>query len=234
MRFAFPCIPLVLLSSLAATACGRGADARGADTRDPGSEPAPTPAGTYRIAICKRGCEAADTARAEAWGVLVLMDSPLTLAASGDSGDAGFGSGRARRGSTTPNACYGLDRPDSARTYAGITSAGQTWWAADARGDVRVQLYRSPDASYVATLRASSGGALRGHGASRGTGVVETDWPDDSISAVRIGAADASLCIPSARSMAPREAWGTEARPRREGRPAGAPDSSTRPPAARP
>jgi hypothetical protein len=45
---------------------------------------------------------------------------------------------------------------------------------------------------------------------------------------VRIGAPDASLCIPSARSMAPREAWGTEAKPRRQNRPGSAPDPSPR------
>ena len=74
------------------------------------------------------------------------------------------------------------------------------------------------DASYVASLQAT-GSTLRGRGISRGTGAAATDWPDDSISAVRIGAPDASLCIPSTRSMAPREAWGTEAKPRIEHRP---------------
>lgn len=157
----------------------------------------PTPAkvaGTYRIAVCKSApCSPTDTARALAWGLLILNDAPLPFASLPDS---------ARRllvryaVPERSNACYTLRRADgNPRTYAGISGAGTTRWQRDTTSGALVfTLYRSPDA--VHTVRAAvRGDTLSGGGISSGAGAAEVDYPRDTVVAVRVGPPDLEPCV---------------------------------------
>ena len=101
-----------------------------------------------------------------------------------------------------PNACFALVRAEGAETYAGLGRVGLTRWAQE-DSIVRVPLYGSPDAGYLARLSVQ-GDRLRGSGRSRGTFPGAVDTPPDSIIGRRVGPPDRSLCIRAAEAEAAR------------------------------
>ncbi|HEX8904932.1 MAG TPA: hypothetical protein VF771_08845, partial [Longimicrobiaceae bacterium] len=180
----FRSIPISTALACIALACARGA-----------AQQAQTLAGTYRIAVCREPCAADDTARALAWGVLVLGNEPLDPKKLpeaewlGDDDDAKY------------NACFALDQVRNAPILAGVQPAGLTRWEKDARGGVRVLLYRSSDSGYEAVLRTTPDG-LRGRGHGWGIDQGPEKLPDDSLAARRTGPPDPSLCVPMPSALA--------------------------------
>ena len=172
---------------------------------------APSPApdtlmpGTYEVSFCSQECGSDQAAPAVASGIMVLEEFPLPRTSMSDSawtyyeqytailyfGDA----------QETPTACFAFVRHDPrARTYAGLEETGVSRWAEDPeRAEVRVVLYHSPDASYVARLTPTPDG-FRGRGTSTGGGVPRGSIPDDSIRGRRIGPPDPSICSRAAES----------------------------------
>jgi hypothetical protein len=100
-----------------------------------------------------------------------------------------------------PIACFVLDKSRGARTYGGITRVGVTKWVPDTVATVRLPLFHSPDAGYVATL-SIRGRELAGRGRSWGHGTGDGPIPPDSIIGRRIGPPDRSLCIRAAEAEA--------------------------------
>jgi len=84
-------------------------------------------------------------------------------------------------------------------TYAGLTVAGLTRWRRSDAGDgFTIQLYRSADARYLATLKAHRR-ELHGRGESQGgRDPTEPAAPTDSIYARRIGPVDRNVCLQAA------------------------------------
>jgi hypothetical protein len=130
--------------------------------------------GSYRVSICRSSC--ADS---------LLVRGHLVLIASADTPGARGGSG-----------CFSLERMrGDVDTYAGLQPSGQLRWETGPSDPLRLELYRSPDASYEVELR-SAGGGLRGTGQSAGFGHAERAAPTDSVIAERIGPPDGRLCAP--------------------------------------
>jgi alpha-tubulin suppressor-like RCC1 family protein len=176
------------LACLALAACARGTAQREQKTL----------AGTYRIAVCRGPCEPGDTARALAHGVLVIGEGPLDPRSLSGSARTMLEFSLVDRGSGAPNACYALDRPERAETYAGIAPAGLTRWVRRPDGTLGMALYRSPDAGYDAVVQVQEDG-LRGRGKSWGFGADSI--PEDSIAGRRTGPPDPSLCVPSRAAL---------------------------------
>ena len=95
----------------------------------------------------------------------------------------------------TANACFSLPtRPTSVNgreLYAGINRRGVTHWS-QTGGEVRVPLYRSPDASYplVGSMKDSvySGRGVQGN-------CCGGESPTTYFRAVRVGDADIAACV---------------------------------------
>lgn len=102
---------------------------------------------------------------------------------------------------SAPNACFVLDQVKTARTYGGITPVAVTRWVPDSTATVRLPLYHSPDAGYIAVL-SIRGGELRGRGRSWGVGTGDGPLPQDSILGRRIGPPNRSLCVDAAQARA--------------------------------
>jgi hypothetical protein len=98
-----------------------------------------------------------------------------------------------------PNACFGLARVRRGRTYAGLLVAGLTRWRRSVDGEgFTIELYRSADARYLATLRAH-GRELHGRGESQGgRDPSEPAAPADSVYARRIGPVNRDVCLQAA------------------------------------
>lgn len=163
-------------------------------------------AGTYEVVICRQDCDRPD--RALASGRLVLEDAAYPLAEVPEPARTHI----ERRafilavidGQRAPNACFVLDRARGANTYAGITRVGMTKWRPDPAATVRLPLFHSPDAGYVAIL-SIRGGEIHGRGRSwggehAGDGAI----PPDSIIGRRLGPPDRALCIRAAEAEAAR------------------------------
>jgi hypothetical protein len=196
-RRARSAIQLTLAGTVLLSACGI-----------PRSEPAASPerslAGTYKIVICRKACDRPE--RALASGRLVLEDSAYPLAELPEPARAHV----ERRAfilavihaQRAPNACFVLDRTPRANTYAGITRVGVTKWLGDSGGTIRLPLFHSPDAGYVATLSIRDG-EIHGRGRSwGGEHAGDGTIPPDSIVGRRLGPPDRSLCIRAAEAEA--------------------------------
>lgn len=132
--------------------------------------------GSYRVSICRSSC--ADS---------LLVRGHLVLIASADTPGARGGSG-----------CFFLERVRrDVDTYAGIQPSGQLRWETGPSDPLRLELYRSPDASYAVELHAADEG-LRGTGRSTGFGYEEGAAPNDTVIAERVGPPDGRLCAPPA------------------------------------
>jgi hypothetical protein len=152
---------------------------------------AQSPAGTYRLVLCTGAspCHVADSAQAGAWGTLVLLAPPDTLA-------WGIRPHYLRQ---PANACFALRRAaHGAPPLAGTLGPQGTFWDQDSTHHVRFALYRSPDAGYNVSAR-FIGDTLRGQGqawsALRRTPTgAATTAPRDVVLGVRIGPPDVRAC----------------------------------------
>lgn len=172
----------------------------------PAASPEGPLAGTYKILICREACDRPGGALAR--GHLVLEDSAYALSDVPEPARAHI----ERRafilavidGQRAPNACFVLDQAPRANTYGGITRVGMTRWERDSEATVRLPLFHSPDAGYVATL-SIRGGEIHGRGRSwGGEHAGDGPIPPDSIVGRRLGPPDRSLCIRAAEAEAAR------------------------------
>jgi hypothetical protein len=159
--------------------------------------------GTYAVSICPSPCNPARAESAAVVGHLVLETTPYTTAEveAVQRIYGGRGAFLYRSAGGEPNACFGLTRMRPGRTYVGLYAAGLTRWRrSDEAHGITVELFRSPDARYLATLRAR-GRELHGHGESQGgRDPTEPVAPIDSIYARRIGRVDREVCLRAAAS----------------------------------
>ena len=157
--------------------------------------------GTYALSICPTPCNPARAESAAVVGHLVLETAPYTDAEveAVQRIYGGHGVFLYRAAGGEPNACFGLTRRRRGLTYAGLSVAGLTRWRPIQEGDgFTIELYRSPDARYRATLQAH-GRELRGRGESHGgRDPTERAAPADSIYARRIGPVDRNVCLRAA------------------------------------
>lgn len=181
--------------------------ASAAACRSPGPHPAPDASlpvpGTYAVSLCPTPCDPTRVDSAAVVGHLVLETVSYTdaevEAVQGIYGGRGVFLYRAAGGE--PNACFGLKRLRRGLTYAGLRVAGLTRWRrSEDGGGFTIELYRSTDARYRATLQAR-GRELRGRGESQGgRDPTERAAPADSIYARRIGPVDRNVCLQAAAS----------------------------------
>jgi len=169
-------------------------------------QPAPDGvAGTYDLQICRGPCDPRRPETEIVRGTLVLESERYPLSAL----PAGAVSYLERMDfeltvidtERAPNGCFVLARTGEARTYAGTTTVGVTRWEADSVGILRLPLFHSPDAGYVARI-AVEGREVRGRGRSWGVGDARVDFPMDSIYGRRVGPPDRRICIRAAEAAA--------------------------------
>jgi hypothetical protein len=163
--------------------------------------------GTYEVSFCAQDCGSGQAAPAVVSGIMVLEELPLPRTSMSDSAWAYYQQYTAilyfADAQETPTACFAFVRRDPrAGTYAGLEETGLSRWTVDPdSAEVRIVLYHSPDASYVARLTPAPDG-FRGRGNSSGGGVPRGSIPDDSIRGRRIGPPDPSICSRAAESAA--------------------------------
>ena len=187
-------LTLVLTAGVAAAACG----SRGHHLAPDSTLPRP---GTYAVSICPTPCSPVRAESAAVVGHLVLETTPYT-AAEVEAVQRSYGARGAflyRAAGGEPNACFGLTRVRRGRSFAGLRVAGLTRWRRSDDGNgFTIELYRSADARYLATLKAH-GRELHGRGESQGgRDPTEPAAPADSIYARRIGTVDRNVCLRAA------------------------------------
>lgn len=172
---------------------------------------APGPAewpGTYEVTVCTQSCDPAVGGTVLARGHLVLESSAYDPQSVPETARTYFERHSiyllhsVARGA--PNACFVLERSEAAanRTYAGIQPVALTRWTrSDSSGTMRVPLFRSPDAGYVAEVMIQ-GAALTGTGKSWGSESSDLEGTGDIISGRRIGPPDRDLCLRAAAARA--------------------------------
>lgn len=190
-----------LKRSIVGLAAGVGAAACGPSGRPSVPGPNFPLPGTYAVSICPTPCSPARPESAAVVGHLVLETSSYT-AAEVEAVQRTYGGRGAflyRAAGGEPNACFGLRRMRRGRTYAGLYVAGLTRWRrSDEAYGISIELYRSADARYLATLHAH-GRELHGRGESQGgRDPAEPAAPADSIYARRIGPVDRNICLQAA------------------------------------
>jgi hypothetical protein len=195
---------LLILAAVGTAGCGLHPQSRSAQ---------PSPAGTYRIQICRTPCDPRTTADI-ATGTLVLMAK--SFAPTRIAGPALAYFQRYERGllavyaENQPNSCFVLQKGSSARSYAGSSPVALTRWSARENGDIGFPLYQTPDAGYSTRVRIA-GRDLVGGGSSWGPDSSMDSMPSDSIFAQRIGPPDVSVCVRAATAEAlSRESAGRE------------------------
>lgn len=158
----------------------------------------PTP-GTYRVWLCERECAVADSARAVASAIVVIVDDSTAAA---EATRAAFSALRAirRTGETAghDNVCFrGTSRARQVgdeELFFGIHPAVATRWRYDPGVGFSVRVYVSPDAGY--TLRWSTAGPLSsGEGWSRGWQAHVGDHRNAFFAATRLGPSDIAQCL---------------------------------------
>lgn len=164
--------------------------------------------GTYEVLICREWCDMGHPEDAMVRGHLVLESTPYPFS---DVPEPAHSYLQRREpylviadAQNAPNACFVLDKTRGARTYGGITPVGVTRWVPDSTATVRLPLYHSPDAGYIAVL-SIRGGELRGRGRSWGVGTGDGPLPQDSIIGRRIGPPNRNLCVEAAQARARAE-----------------------------
>ena len=162
-------------------------------------------AGTYRLEICRGACGRAG-AQLLAGGTLVVEDTSYTTANISPAAREYFetwtalllGIGARER----PNACFVLSRAArDGHSYAGFTKVGLTRLEVHRGDSLRIALYQSPDASYLAILHPADG-LLSGRGRSDGYADAADEFEMDSVRARRIGAPDRGICVRAAETAA--------------------------------
>lgn len=190
--------PKQLIAVIAAGILGAACVSRGGHPSPAPGSPVP---GTYAVSICPTPCDPARAESAEVVGHLVLEAVSYTdaevEAVQGIYGSRGAFLYRAAGGE--PNTCFGLTRLREGLTYAGIRVAGLTRWRPSEESQAfTIDLYRSADARYRATLVAR-GRELLGRGESLGgRDPTERAAAADSIYARRIGPVDRNVCLQAA------------------------------------
>jgi hypothetical protein len=196
--------PIQLIAMLTTGIVAAACVSRGTHSSPAPDSPVP---GTYAVSICPTPCDPAREESAEVIGHLVLETVSYTdaevEAVQGIYGSRGAFLYRAAGGE--PNACFGLTRLREGLTYAGIRVAGLTRWRPNEEGRAfTIDLYRSADARYRATLIAR-GRELLGRGESQGgRDPTERAAPADSIYARRIGPVDRTVCLRAAANDSTR------------------------------
>lgn len=158
--------------------------------------------------LCRERCDPKRVDLALARGHLVLESAPYSFS---DIPEPAHSYLRRREpylviadAQNAPNACFILEKKREARTYGGITPVAVTRWMPDSTATLRLPLYHSPDAGYIAVL-SIRGGELRGRGRSWGVGTGDGPLPQDSILGRRIGPPNRNLCIDAAQARARAE-----------------------------
>jgi hypothetical protein len=148
-----------------------------------------SPAGTYRVVICKRApCSVEDTANVVVRGLVVLSDTSYSGAARDTSG-----AGRGRRDMRS-SGCFALEAVKAVtRTFAGIMAADQFQWSS-VNDTLTFPLFAASDADHVVTATVN-GDALTGVGRSVGRGATQNAPGDDIVAGRRVGAADPRPCV---------------------------------------
>ena len=145
--------------------------------------------GTYAVEVCRPSCPQRPLVR----GYLILLDQVLSPADFPDSlrrhvtfgFEPAYGSG---------NACFSLvQRSKDVDTYAGLDPIALIHWAGPDSNTQTVSLYRSPDAGYVARLRATEDGFV-GEGHSFGFGYGRSAGPPEMIVGRRLGSPEPERC----------------------------------------
>ena len=143
-----------------------------------------SPAGTYRLQICRTSCGLGDSADAYIRGIVVLAEGP---------GNAGGDPDRDSREAGS-NGCFWLTRiHQQDDSYAGLLRYGNILWRSPSPTSVAFAIYGSPDAGYELVLTLA-GVDLVGQGDSWGAGVAEIHAPSDTVIAKRLGPPDRSRC----------------------------------------
>ena len=154
--------------------------------------------GTYRIWLCATACSVADSSRAIASAVLVLLEDST---AATDATRSALGALRtAYRPSTTglrDNACIRVlsrtARVGDEELFFGIERIDASRWQHDTAQGFSLRVYFSPDAGY--TLRwKTDGPLLAGEGWSYGWQVQAREHRNAFFVARRIGPADIAQC----------------------------------------
>jgi len=149
----------------------------------------PDVTGTYELSVCKSDCELTQSVIAK--GTVVLFNRPLSSNEIDKLGPSRFfGPAEALR------ACFSGARPEHAETYAFIQKTSATSWSFE-NGVLKIELFRSPDASYEAELRLQ-GDVLSGVGHSWGAGAGAPRFgAADVITGRRVGPPNISACSPA-------------------------------------
>jgi hypothetical protein len=136
-------------------------------------------AGTYEMAVCRTlPCAPRDSAAAYVLATVVLLDSAGAIAA--DMPPSRWEPGRIATG------CMVIHHRRSVpESFAGITVREYFIWR-DSAGMVNFPLFRSPDAAYDVSARATASG-FTGSGRSWGAFEVEIRGPRDTVVAIRTG-----------------------------------------------
>jgi hypothetical protein len=150
-----------------------------------------------------------------AWGYLMLEDRSFPLTAVSDSARGYLRTFTPylladtadmlvdENDPTVLNACFVLDRTAGAPTYAGVERAGITQWRSDSTGTIRITLFESPDAAYVARIVVGRG-RMSGTGRSVMAGHGDV-FPRDFIYGRRIGPPQRARCVRDIESAAARQ-----------------------------
>ncbi len=154
--------------------------------------------GTYRVWLCTSVCGVADSSRAIASAMLVILDDSTAAA---DTVQTALDALRAirRNAATAPraNACFRVlsanARVADEELFFGIQPIGTTRWEYDATARFSLRVYASPDAGYI--LRWTDGGPLMaGEGWSYGWQAQVREHRNAFFVAIRIGASNIAQC----------------------------------------
>lgn len=165
----------------------------GSHAAEPGLK---NPAGTYEVRICRTACLTTGDEGVLVKGYLVLFANPLQ---KHDLARVPSASTRLDRNGL-PNACFLLKKlPGRTYTgYAGIDDSGFTIWSIEG-DELQVSLYRSPDAGYRASMRATTK-HFEGTGKSWGVGAAAPrEANTDYVLFRRTGESDIKRCEPTAK-----------------------------------
>ena len=160
-------------------------------------------AGTYAVEICPEACDPHRRSGAVR-GILVIEDTAFQLSDLTDPARryARYASGILLWVNGRPNACFILDRPLAARSYAGLGRVGFTRVAVAVSGSqLGGQLLLEPSAEYTVRF-AIRDGRLEGRGFSLVRNPFDGVIPPDSLVGRRIGPPDRRRCIQSAEQAA--------------------------------
>lgn len=154
--------------------------------------------GTYRVWLCASVCGVADSSRAVASAMLVILDDATAATDTARTALNALPS-LLRNPATAPraNACFrvlsAMARVRDEELFFGLQPIGATRWQHDPTDGFSLRMYVSPDAGY--TLRWTNGGPLTaGEGWSYGWQGQVREHRNAFFVATFIGAADIAQC----------------------------------------